>query len=103
MTTVQKNFVLTVRAVELSLGIPVPGMSTGFQPSTASNFTQALEQASDSPAFNRKVKSALKEAIPILHTLGTDHSIKTIFDSSISQAPFHSKQQPLFTKYVSFG
>jgi hypothetical protein len=90
---------MTVRAVELSLGIPVPGMPTDFRP-TASNFTQALDQACQSSAFNKKVKAALQAAIPILQTLGADHSIKTISGASRSQAPFHSKQEPLVTKYV---
>ncbi|KAF9466200.1 glycoside hydrolase family 5 protein [Collybia nuda] len=62
--TFQKQFVQVIRAVEIVLGIPVPGMPA--QSFSTSNFTQALVQASSSSAFSQEVRSVLLDTAPIL-------------------------------------
>ncbi|KAF9483040.1 glycoside hydrolase family 5 protein [Pholiota conissans] len=64
----QVNFVQTVRAVELALGIPVSGMSSPVSRRGASTAADAISQvaASTSMKFNEEVRQALVESIPIL-------------------------------------
>ncbi|TFY51969.1 hypothetical protein EVJ58_g10275 [Rhodofomes roseus] len=71
----QKNFVDTVRAVELTLGIPVEGISLGAQVTT-SNFTEALGQvANASTTLNAEVREALAAAAPILVDLAAQLAV----------------------------
>lgn len=80
---VQKNFVDTVRAVELLLGIPVSGMSLGTQ-ITTTNFTQALDDASSlSNVFNENVRAALAAAAPILVDLAIELSVPALLDVNL--------------------
>ncbi|CCM02655.1 uncharacterized protein FIBRA_04759 [Fibroporia radiculosa] len=82
--TFQKNFVDTVRAVELTLGIPVPGMTLDTQIST-NNFTEALGQvANTSTIFNSNVKEALAEAAPILVELAIQLAVPAILDTNLA-------------------
>ncbi|KZT69273.1 glycoside hydrolase family 5 protein [Daedalea quercina L-15889] len=78
--TFQKNFVDTVRAVELILGIPVQGLSLDTQ-ITTSNFTEALGQvANASTVFNADVRAALAAAAPILAELAAQLSVPALLD-----------------------
>lgn len=82
--TVQKEFVDTVRAVELTLGIPVPGLSLDTQINT-SNFTEALGQvASLSTIFNSNVREALAAAAPMLVDLAVQLSVPALLDTSLA-------------------
>lgn len=81
--TVQKNFVDTVRAVELLLGIPVPGMSLNAQ-ITTSNFTQTLDIAANlTGIFNSNVRAALAAAAPILVDLAVELSVPALLDVNL--------------------
>jgi glucan endo-1,6-beta-glucosidase len=100
--SVQVNFVKTIRAVELLLGIPVPGETLSFKLSTT-NFTSALTDAassSDSGIFTDEIKSVLRDAAPILAQVGFELAIPAIFDFQLSSAPVHSQRAPLVAKYV---
>ncbi|KZT00591.1 glycoside hydrolase family 5 protein [Laetiporus sulphureus 93-53] len=80
----QKNFVDTVRAVELTLGITVPGMTLDTS-ITTTNFTAALGQvASATTIFNTNVTEALAAAAPILLELAMQLSIPAILDTSLA-------------------
>lgn len=95
--TVQKNFVKTVRAVELSLGIPVPGAGFSLTVSASANFTSAISAAANANSntiFTPEVKAALKDAIPILVEVSLQLGLG--FDLG---ALLHSRE-PLVTKYV---
>ncbi|EPT01117.1 hypothetical protein FOMPIDRAFT_70674 [Fomitopsis schrenkii] len=81
--TFQKNFVDTVRAVELLLGIPVPGMSLNAQ-ITTSNFTQTLDIAANlTGIFNSNVRAALAAAAPILVDLAVELSVPALLDVNL--------------------
>ena len=104
------NFVKTVRAVELILGIPVPGVTFDMK-LTTTNFTAAMSatatamgnatSAGASGIFNSEVIAALQEAAPILVEMALELSIPTIFNFASAAAPVHSQREPLVTKYVS--
>ncbi|KZS99377.1 glycoside hydrolase family 5 protein, partial [Laetiporus sulphureus 93-53] len=80
----QKNFVDTVRAVELTLGIPDPGLTLDTS-ITTTNFTAALGQvASTTTIFNTNVTEALAAATPILLELAMQLSIPAILDTSLA-------------------
>lgn len=99
---VQKNFVQVIRAVELILGIPIPGLSLDVQLHT-SNFTSAITAAvSGSNIFNSEVKSALTEAVPILVELGFELAISSIFNFNSASSPLRNTRQPLVAKSVAF-
>ncbi|KAI0766145.1 glycoside hydrolase family 5 protein [Trametes elegans] len=96
----QKNFVEVIRAVELILGIPVPGLKLDVQTHT-SNFTSALSTAAGaSRIFNDAVKSALLEAVPILVELGWELAIPTIFNFNMAAAPLRNSREPLVTSFM---
>jgi len=79
----QKNFVDVVRAVELTLGLPVEGLSLGVEIST-SNFTAALVQvANASTLFNADVRGALAAAAPILVDLAVQLAVPALLDTSL--------------------
>ncbi|KAI0642029.1 glycoside hydrolase family 5 protein [Trametes meyenii] len=99
----QKNFVEVIRAVELILGIPVPGRSLDVQLNTA-NFTSALSAtASTTKLFNKEVTSALADAVPILVELGFELSIPTIFNFNMAAAPFHNTREPLVANFMDIN
>ena len=99
--TVQQNFVKVVRAVELILGIPVPGAQLNAKISTA-NFTSAISSVTNSTGlssiFNDEVKSALQDAVPILVGVGIELAIPAIFNFNLASAPLHNERTPLVTK-----
>ena len=93
---VQKNFVKTVRAAELALGIPVPGNSLSVNVAASSNFTTAINaavNAENNNLFTPEVKAALQDAIPILVEVALQ--LELGFDLS---SLLHTKQ-PLVTTY----
>ncbi|KAG8221111.1 glycoside hydrolase family 5 protein [Butyriboletus roseoflavus] len=94
----QVNFVQTVRAVELTLGIPVPGMSLNVATSTT-NFTAALSDACSSPLFNAQVAAALKDAVPILLEIAHECGIDAEFTSS----SFRSDRSSLVTTFMDIN
>lgn len=98
---VQQNFVKVVRAVELILGIPVPGAQLTIKPST-SNFTSAITAVTTSTnltsIFNDEVTSALQDAVPILVQVGYQLAVPAIFNFNLASAPLHSQREPLVTK-----
>jgi hypothetical protein len=89
--TVQTQFVQVVRAVEIVLGIPVPGLKPGSFAS--SNFTAALGLAGTSTIFTQEVRSVLLETVPILLQLGLELKLDAMFHFSPN-----SKLEPLITK-----
>lgn len=100
--TVQKNFVKTVRAIELILGIPVPGAKLSAQ-ITTSNLTAAITlvtRNTTSDIFNNEVKAALNDAAPILLQIGIKLAISSIFNFGAASPPSHSKRTPLVTTCV---
>ncbi|CAL1714506.1 unnamed protein product [Somion occarium] len=99
----QKNFVKVVRAVELTLGIPVPGVQLDMKVQTK-NFTSALTSVastSTSDIFNAEVKSALLASVPILVELGFELSIGSIFSFNLATA--NSQREPLVTNFMDIN
>ncbi|KIK98196.1 glycoside hydrolase family 5 protein [Paxillus rubicundulus Ve08.2h10] len=93
----QQNFVQTVRAVELVLGVSVPDMSLGFSASAStSNFTAALGTASTASVFNSEVQSVLKDAIPILLEIGNQCGLEV----ALTFAPFKTSRPPITTNFM---
>ncbi|KIJ20487.1 glucan 1,3-beta-glucosidase [Paxillus involutus ATCC 200175] len=95
----QKNFVQTVRAVELVLGISVPDMSLGIPTSdyiSTSNFTAALGTASTASVFNAEVQSVLNDAIPILLEIGNQCGLEV----ALTFAPFKTSRTPIMTTFM---
>lgn len=64
---VQKNFVFTVRAVEVALGIPIPGVtSDGSRQFQSRNASDTIIQVASDPSVGAEVGRALLDAAPIL-------------------------------------
>ncbi|KAJ8583531.1 glycoside hydrolase family 5 protein [Rhizopogon salebrosus TDB-379] len=96
--TFQKNFVSTMRAVELALGISVPSMSLSVPSSLSNNFTATLSAASSDTNFTADVQSALADAVPILVEIGVQYGLQTILEaSSFKKSPSSS---PLVTNFM---
>lgn len=90
---VQINFVQTVRAVELTLGIPVPAMSLNGSTSST-NFTAALGDACSSSFINAQVVAAIRDAIPIILEIAFEYGLEDVFTS----LPFNSDRSSLVTR-----
>jgi glucan endo-1,6-beta-glucosidase len=90
-----------VRAVELILGIPVPGAQLASTVTT-SNFTSAItsvtNQTNPGSIFTDEVKAALEAAVPILVQVGLELTIPAIFNFNLASAPLHNERSPLVTK-----
>ncbi|KAH7922227.1 glycoside hydrolase family 5 protein [Leucogyrophana mollusca] len=97
----QKNFVQTVRAVELILGIASPIDTTlSLNVSTSpTNFTAALTFASNLPIFSFEVQAALAEAAPILIDIGVEFGLQ----ATLTSTPFHSKRDSLTTNFMDIN
>ncbi|THG99802.1 hypothetical protein EW026_g2630 [Hermanssonia centrifuga] len=100
----QNNFVRVVRAIEIIMGIPVPGNALST-PITTSNFTAAITTAINTnfnDYFNDEVRSALQDSIPILEGLANQLNIPAIFDFHLSSAPLNSSpgKQLLTTNFM---
>lgn len=101
-SVVQKNFVRVVRAMELALGVSVPGTSH-FSVSGSANFTIAITSAVNTAStniFTPEVKSVLEQSVPILLSVGHDLGILSIFDFGQEKAPKLNSREALVTKYV---
>ncbi|KAF7790215.1 hypothetical protein EIP86_001167 [Pleurotus ostreatoroseus] len=88
----QENFVKVIRAIELIMGIPVPGYSLASPPSTF-NFTEAIVETvnrNSGGLLNSEVKSALRDAVPILNGIGASEKIPNIFNYYAPSAPLNS-------------
>jgi len=89
--TVQKNFVSTMRAVELALGIYVPPLSFNVSASVSNNFTASLSSASSASIFSSEVQSALADAIPILAQIGAQYDLQ----DALENTPFKKESRTL--------
>ncbi|EPQ56174.1 glycoside hydrolase [Gloeophyllum trabeum ATCC 11539] len=99
----QVNFVQTIRAVELILGIPVPGVSLDVSlgtSNTSAAFIQVATSTSLPSIFNQNVTAALLEAAPILLEMAAELAIPTILDFTSTQAPLFSSRTPLMTNFM---
>lgn len=108
--TVQQNFVKTIRAVELLLGVPVPGLQPINFQSFASNITGSnLNMSSAIPLaaqddkagiFTPEIVSVLHAAVPMLidlkNELGMDKDALVLGNGK----QFGGNWDALFTKYV---
>ena len=96
---VQVNFVQTVRAVELSLGIPIPGI-TNAPSSNAANVSAALSGTSTlSSIFNAEVRQVLLDSIPILAQVSEQLGLNTEFTQNGLGSRLRARS-PLVTTYV---
>jgi len=99
---VQKNFVQTVRAVEISLGIPVPGFNPLSSPrlGVALNVTSAFTIAATlSSIFNTEVTQVLADAAPIFQQVARQLGLNTAFAEGGLRWRL-SRRSALVTKYV---
>ena len=100
------NYVKVTRALELIMGIYVPGHSLSGPEIKTSNFTAAIVSAvqanKDNPLFNSAVRSALSAAVPLLNGIGAREHIPNIFDFHAPDAPLNSSpgKDLLVTKCV---
>ncbi|KAG2755145.1 glycoside hydrolase family 5 protein [Suillus brevipes Sb2] len=93
--TFQKNFVHVIRAVELTLGIPVPWeLSVSVSASDSNNFTAAL--SASATTFSAEVQAALLDAVPILIEIGAACGLQTILEAS----PFKSFRTSLVANFM---
>ncbi|KAN0088223.1 glycoside hydrolase family 5 protein [Tylopilus felleus] len=93
----QTNFVKTVRAVELALGIPVPEMTSNISISST-NFTAALGDICSSSLFNTQVVEAITDAIPILMGIAIEYDLQEYLFW-----PFPSDQSSLVTTFMDIN
>ncbi|KDQ61913.1 glycoside hydrolase family 5 protein [Jaapia argillacea MUCL 33604] len=104
--TYQMNFVKVVRAVELMLGIPVPGY-TAPTVSSSSNFTAVLVEAASSNytttsyanLFNPEVQSVLRDAAPIMLEVAAQLGIGGAVLDYLGQGAWAEKT-PLVTNFM---
>lgn len=96
--TFQKNFVQVIRAVELTLGIPVPSwdVSVSVSASVSNNFTAALSATSSATIFSPEVQAAISDAVPILREMGVAYGLQTIFEAS----PFKPDRTSLVANFM---
>ncbi|KAJ3487873.1 hypothetical protein NLI96_g3230 [Meripilus lineatus] len=101
----QKNFVRVVRAMELALGVSVPGTSH-FSVSGSANFTIAITSAVNTAStniFTPEVKSVLEQSVPILLSVGHDLGILSIFDFGQEKAPKLNSREALVTNFMDIN
>lgn len=90
---VQKNFVQVVRAIELVLGMPIPGPATCKLKQPPTNITAAMAQVASLKMFSPEVASVLKDSMPIILKLATELGL----DGSVDIFPNLNKD-PIVTK-----
>ncbi|KAK0466792.1 glycoside hydrolase family 5 protein [Desarmillaria tabescens] len=99
----QKNFVQVVRAVEYTLGIQWNHVPWTWPKMTiitdTTNFTAALENAVPSPFLNPEVRSALKDAVPILVQIGLELGLNDMTHTFGS----HYSREPLYTSFMDIN
>ena len=92
-----------MRAVELILGIPVPGVQLDV-PVTTANFTHAIEsvcaQTKLGDVFTGEVVQTLLDAVPVLLEIAPQLVVDALFDIKLPAAPCNAKHEPLVTKCV---
>ncbi|KAL4266664.1 glycosyl hydrolase 5 (cellulase A) family protein [Pleurotus pulmonarius] len=93
----QKNFVLTVRAVEALLGI---GDHDGFPHFSSTNFTTVLIEASTTEDFNPEVQDALAAAGPILLQIAAEFNIQPVFNVHAQDS---GQREPLTTNFMDIN
>lgn len=97
--TVQKNFVQVVRAVELLLGIPVPGLTPlprgHAKPTIASVFSHVSQLEN---IFNAEVRKVLVDMLPVLLKVALQISLN--LDQSLGLARGVRNTDAITTKYV---
>jgi hypothetical protein len=99
---VQKNFVQTVRAVEISMGIPVPSINLPPSPrlGAARDIASAFTIVSTlSSIFNSEVLQVLIDAIPVLEQVAEQLDLNTAFAQGGLRRRL-ARRGPLVTKYV---
>lgn len=95
---VQKNFVQTVRAVELILGIAVPGTTPAGIITSAANVSEALITASTKTSlFNADVLAALVDAGPMFTYVVEQLGLSTALGQSGLRESMAARS-PLVTK-----
>ncbi|KAF8548718.1 glycoside hydrolase family 5 protein [Imleria badia] len=94
----QKNFVRTVRAVEYTLGIPVPGTPSGYSTSSK-NFTAALGDSCSPSLCNAQVSAAMRDAIPILLQIAYEYDL----EDECTSSSFQSGQTSLVTNFMDIN
>ncbi|GJE93192.1 glycoside hydrolase family 5 protein [Phanerochaete sordida] len=99
----QQNFVKVVRAVELILGLPVPGVQLDV-PVTTANFTHAVESVCGATqladVFTPEVIKTLLDAVPVLLELAPQLAVAALFDTALPAAPCNAKHEPLVTNFM---
>jgi len=83
----QKDFVQTVRAVESSMGIRVPGNKYTRDTDSATNVTSAFSTASNTSAFSAEVLSVLKDSIPIFTQVADQLKASGMMYSPVNRKP----------------
>lgn len=92
---VQKNFVQVVRAIELCLGMPIPGHSAKLS-RTHKRMTDAMSEAASSEIFNTEVNAVLRDSIPIVAKLASHIGLDTA-------RPFPNlNKDPITTRFINF-
>ncbi|THH08906.1 hypothetical protein EW146_g8839 [Bondarzewia mesenterica] len=78
----QKNFVKTVRAIELLLGIPLPNHSlpSALRSMSLTASLPLAAQSDKSGIFNDEVMQAVENALPILLGIGQDLGLEDVLD-----------------------
>ncbi|KAF8997858.1 glycoside hydrolase superfamily [Cyathus striatus] len=97
--TFQKNFVETVRAVELSLGIQVEGLSTHSSVSSM-NVTSSFRSTSISNTFNEEVREAVADSIPIITKLFIELALEGILTGTLGGIP---KREAIITTFMDIN
>ena len=98
---VQKNFVQTVRAVEISMGVPVPGInSPPSRLAAARNVTSAFTTAANlSSIFNSEVLQVLIDTAPVFEQVARQLDLNATFVQENLRWTL-SRKKGLVTKYV---
>lgn len=100
LSAVQKNFVQVVRAVELSLGIPVSGMPALSSSSSSRNVTSSLAALSSTQGlFNAEVRQVLFEMTPVLVKVALQLAMNLNFDQGGLRSSL-SRRKAIVTKCV---
>ena len=102
---VQKNFVQTVRAVEISMGVPVPGInSPPSRLAAPRDVTSAFTIAANlSSIFNSEVLQVLIDTAPVFEQVARQLDLNTTFVQENLRWTL-SRKKGLVTKYaISFA
>lgn len=79
----QKHFVEVIRAVELALGISVPGFEDEFgRLPSSTNFTESIRAVANQVDFDDEVISVIQEAVPTTLRIADQLGISAILNFS---------------------